>query len=288
MGLNDVTLSFDPGVTGLLGPNGAGKSTLLKILSGQLRPSQGEVQVFGRPVFANPWVMARLGMCPEHEELYESLSGREHLHLMLRLGGFGPSQTRDLTQQALRRVTLTEVAERRVSTYSKGMRQRLRIAAAIAHDPALIILDEPLTGLDPVGRREMIDLIRELGAKGHSLILSGHVLHEVEKMTRRIVLIHHGQVLAEGTLAEIRAALDRRPHHVEVGTPEPRKVATHLLQEPGVLSVRVAEEAVMVETRQPEQFFERLMDLTIQSDPAISHYRATDDNLQAIFDYLVG
>jgi len=287
IGLNDVSLELRPGVTGLLGPNGAGKSTLLRLLTGQMEPSQGRVRVFGETPFANPSVLMRLGMSPEHEDLYDSLTAQAHLVFLLRYGGFAKGLATELADATLARVGLSAVATRRVGAYSKGMRQRLRIAQAFAHGPALIVLDEPLNGLDPVGRREMIDLVRELGASGRTVVVSGHVLHEVEKMTRRIVTIHKGRVLAEGTLDEIRRALDARPHHVRVVTPHPRPLALRLMGESGVVSARVGADEATFEVKDPGPFFDRLARIAADGEIPVQEFEATDDNLQAIFDYLM-
>jgi ABC-2 type transport system ATP-binding protein len=287
IGLNDVSLSFRPGVTGLLGPNGAGKSTLLRLMTGQMEPSQGEVRVFGATPFANPRVLMRLGMSPEHEELQDHLGARALLVHLLRYGGFLRGEAHELANAALARVGLAAVAARRVGGFSKGMRQRLRIAQAIAHGPALIVLDEPLNGLDPVGRREMIDLVRELGASGRTVVVSGHVLQEIEKMTRRIVTIHKGRVLAEGTLDEIRRSLDARPHHVRVATPQPRELAQRLLGEAGVVSVHVAADEARFEVKDPAPFFDRLTSIAAAGEIPVREFETTDDNLQSIFDYLM-
>jgi len=287
IGLNDVSLRFHGGVTGLLGPNGAGKSTLLRLLTGQMRPSQGGVSVFGESPFANPRVLMRLGMSPEHEELYDHLDARGHVAFLLQFGGFGRAQALELADAALERVGLAEVATRRVGGFSKGMRQRLRIAQAIAHGPALIVLDEPLNGLDPVGRREMIELVRELGASGRTVLVSGHVLHEIEKMTRRVVTIHRGRVLAEGTLDEIRRSLEARPHHVRVATGSPRELARRLVGEAGVVSVRMDEHEANFEVKDPAPFFDRLTRIAADGEVAVHEFETTDDNLQAIFDYLM-
>ena len=287
IGLNDVSLAFQPGVTGLLGPNGAGKSTLMRLVTGQMAPSQGDVQVLGAQPFANAALFGRIGHSPEHEQLWDHLSGRRHLFALLHYGGFAAGEAKARTERALERVGLAAAAEKKVGAYSKGMRQRLRIAQAIAHDPEVIVLDEPLNGLDPVGRREIIDLVRELGALGHTVIVSGHVLHEVEKMTRRIALVHRGQVLAEGTIDEIRRALDQRPHHVRVVSDDPRGLARLLLEEPGVLSVRVGANEAHFEVKEPGPFFDRLARVAADGWIVVREYESTDDNLQAIFDYLV-
>ncbi len=287
IGLNDVSLEFRPGVTGLLGPNGAGKSTLMRLVTGQMPPSQGDVRVFGEAPFARPSVLCKLGHSPEHEDLWDHLTGRRHLVVLLHYGGFTVAAAADRAERALVRVGLAGAAEKKVGAYSKGMRQRLRIAQAIAHDPELIVLDEPLNGLDPVGRREVIDLVRELGAAGHTVVVSGHVLHEVEKMTRRIALIHRGRVLAEGTIDEIRHALDARPHHVRVATDDPRGLARLLIEEPGVVSVRVGTAEAQFEVIEPGVFFDRLGRIAADGWITVREYESTDDNLQAVFDYLV-
>lgn len=287
IGLNDVSLQFQPGVTGLLGPNGAGKSTLMRLVTGQMTPSQGGVTVFGAAPFSNPIALMRIGHSPEHEELYDHLGGLDHLVVLLHYGGFAMGAARRLAGAAIERVGLADAAHRRVGGYSKGMRQRLRIAQAIAHEPDLVVLDEPLNGLDPVGRREMIDLVRELGASGRTVVVSGHVLHEVEKMTRRIALIHRGRVLAEGTLDEIRRALDARPHHVRVATSDPRALARLMLEDAGVVSVQIDREEARFEVKEPGPFFDRLGRIAVAGELQVREFEATDDNLQAIFDYLV-
>ena len=287
IGLNDVSLELRPGVTGLLGPNGAGKSTLMRLVTGQMPASQGEVRVFGERPFANPRALMRLGLCPEHEELYDHLTGREHVVALLDYAGFPPGEAVRLADAAIAQAGLVAAARKRVGAYSKGMRQRLRIAQAVAHDPDLVVLDEPLSGLDPVGRREMIDLVRELGAAGRTVLVSGHVLHEVEKMTRCIALIHRGRMLAEGTLDEIRRALDARPHHVRVAASDPRALARMLLETPGVVSVRFEDGEARFEVKQPGPFFDRLGRIAAEGDVDVREFETTDDNLQAIFDYLV-
>ena len=287
IGLNDVSLEIPPGVTGLLGPNGAGKSTLIKLVTGQLRPSQGKVHVFGARVFANPRVLARIGHCPDHEQLYEHRSPVQHLLFWLRLAGHSRRTARSLAADALDLVGLTSVSHREVGGFSKGMRQRLRIAQTIAHRPDLVVLDEPLTGLDPVGRREMIDLVRRLGELGASVLLSGHVLHEVQRMTRRVALIHNGRLLAEGTLGEIRTALDRRPHRVRLGAADPRALARELVVDPAVGQVTLDGDGLELEVRDGDGFFDRLLPRIASGELCVEHFETTDDDLQSIFDYLV-
>ncbi|HEY7700507.1 MAG TPA: ABC transporter ATP-binding protein, partial [Vicinamibacteria bacterium] len=213
LGLSGVELSFPPGVTALLGPNGAGKSTLIKLVTGLIRPSSGRVSVFGEPPFANPRVFRRLGLVPEEEELRPSapVRARDFLVYLLTLHGFDRTDARRRAEETLAAVGLEAAAGTRLRSFSRGMRQRLRLAQAIAHDPDLLVLDEPLTGLDPVGRREFLDWIRGFGARGKAVVVSSHILHEVELMTREVVLMTQGRVLASGNVHEIRRLMDAHP-----------------------------------------------------------------------------
>jgi ABC-2 type transport system ATP-binding protein len=290
LGLSRVDLAFSPGVTALLGPNGAGKSTLLKLVTGLLRPSSGTVSVFGASPFANPEVHRRLGHVPEEEEFHARVSAIDWLEYLMRLHGFDEHTAHHRAEKALSDVGLESASGRRVTTFSRGMKQRLRIAQAIAHDPELIVLDEPLTGLDPVGRREVIDWIRDWGAAGKSVVVSSHILHEVELMTREVVLMTSGKVMASGNIHEIRLLIDAHPHHIRISTPEPRRLAAHLLQQDGLHSISFSEEhsRVELETREPDRFYELLANYVLDEQGAIHEVSSPDDNLEAVFHYLVG
>lgn len=292
LGLSGVELAFAPGVTALLGPNGAGKSTLLKLVAGLLRPSAGAVEVFGEAPFANPRVHRRIGVVPEEEELRPkaSLRARDFVVHLLRLHGFDAASARDRADECLAAVGLERAASSRLRALSRGQKQRLRLAQAIAHDPDLILLDEPLTGLDPMGRRELIDRIRGLGASGKTVLVSSHILHEVELMTREIVLMTEGRVLASGNVHEIRRLIDAHPHQISIATPSPRRLATRLIEEPGLDSISFSEEAgtVRLETRKPERFYELLVELVLDEDAVIDEITSPDDDLESVFHYLVG
>jgi ABC-2 type transport system ATP-binding protein len=290
LGLAGVELAVGPGITGLLGPNGAGKSTLMKLIYGELRPSAGEVLVFGRPPFADPEVAARLGLAPEGDNFYPRLRGRQFVELLLKLHGFDDREAVQTAAAALSQVGLGEAADRPVATYSKGMKQRLKLAQAIAHRPDVLILDEPLSGLDPVGRREVIDLIRREGARGAAVLVSSHILHEVELMTREVVLMSQGRVLATGNVHDIRRLIDAHPHRVRVATAAPRELAARLLQLSGILSVSFSEERheVLAETADPEHFYARLAGLVLEESVPIEELDSPDDNLESVFHYLVG
>jgi len=290
LGVNNVELTIGPGVTGLLGPNGAGKSTLMKLLYGELRPSHGEVRVYGERPFANPEVARRIGIVPEGDSFYPRVSGRDFVRFLMRLHGLDEAASIEATSRALKRVGLEEAAGRAITTYSKGMRQRLKLAQAIAHGPDLLILDEPLAALDPVGRYDVMELIRAEGARGATVVVSSHILHEVELMTREVVLMSQGRVLATGNVHEIRGLIDAHPHRVRVSTSTPRALAARLLEFSGIKSVSFSEERkeVLAETSDPEHFYRGLAELVLDQGMDVSELDSPDDNLESVFHYLVG
>jgi len=289
IGLSDLSVSVSPGITALLGPNGSGKSTFMKLLTGQLRPSQGEVRAFGVPTWGNPAVYARIGFCPEQDAFYERMSGREWLEALTELQGFTPGEARAAAGRSLVALDLDEVADSRIGGYSKGMRQRLKLAQALAHDPELLILDEPLTGLDPLGRQRVMRVIREWGRQGRSVLVSSHILHEVETMTTNVLLMNEGRLLAEGSLHRIRELIDAHPHTVAIRAGDPRGLAREFLGHADVTSLRFEPGAVVVETSAPDAFYQRLTVLAASGACGpIEQVVSPDDNLQAVFRYLVG
>jgi ABC-2 type transport system ATP-binding protein len=292
LGLSNVDLAFEPGVTALLGPNGAGKSTLIRLVTGLIRPSSGAVAVFGEKPFANPRVHRRMGVVPEEEELRPGggIKALDFLVYLLQLHGFEPGEARRRAEATLVEVGLEANAGTRLAAFSRGMRQRFRLAQAMAHDPDLLVLDEPLTGLDPVGRRELIDRIRGFGARGKTVLVSSHILHEVELMTREVVLLTAGRILASGNIHEIRRLIDAHPHHIAITTPTPKKLAGRILEEPGLHSIAFSEETgeVRLETRDPERFYRLLHRLVLEEDATVDEITSPDDNLEAVFHYLVG
>ena len=288
IGLNDVTVSLPPGISGLLGPNGAGKSTLLKLVTGQLKPSKGTVRVLGEPIWGNPAAYRRIGYCPDHDGFYERMSGRDWLTALLRLGGFGETAAVAAAGQALETVDLAAAGGKKIGAYSKGMRQRLKLAQAIAHDPDLLVLDEPLAGLDPIARRRVIRVIRDRGRAGRSIVVSSHVLHEIELMTSNILLLHNGKILAEGDVHQIRDLIDEHPHTVRITASEPRRLARHLLDWPHVIAMQLQDGAVVAQTNRPDAFYTELTALAAgDATGAVGEVTSPDDNLQAVFSYLV-
>jgi len=287
-GLNDVTVAVPPGITGLLGPNGAGKSTFMKLVTGQLRPSTGTILVFGDPIWGNPAQYARLGFCPEQDAFYERMTGLEWVTALARLHGMSPEAAEAAARRALEAVEMIDAGHRKIGAYSKGMRQRVKLAQAIVHDPELLVLDEPLSGLDPMMRRRTIRLIKDWGRSGKSVVVSSHILHEIDAMTSNILLIHNGRILAEGNVYQIRALIDEHPHAVSIRAADPRALARRLLMEDDVSSLRFEAGAVVVETSRPDAFYARLTELAASGEGgAIDEVTSPDDNLQAVFKYLV-
>ena len=288
IGLNDVSVSVPPGVTGLLGPNGAGKSTFMKLITGQLKPSKGSVSVLGEPIWRNPALYFRIGFCPEQDAFYERMSGLEWVRALVRLNGLSENAAEEASRRALAAVDLSDAADKKIGAYSKGMRQRVKMAQALVHDPQLLILDEPLSGMDPLGRRKTIRLIREWGRAGKSVVVSSHILHEIESMTSNILLINNGRILAEGDVHQIRDLIDEHPHTVYVRAEAPRRLARQFLESDDVLSMRFEPGAVVVETGKPDAFYARLTDMAASGEfGAIDEVTSPDDNLQAVFEYLV-
>ena len=288
IGLNDVSVSVPPGITGLLGPNGAGKSTFMKLVTGQLRPSKGSVTVLGEPIWGNSPLYFRVGFCPEQDSFYERMSGLDWVTALVRLNGLGDREAREAAERALAAVDLTDVAKKRIGAYSKGMRQRVKLAQAIVHDPELLILDEPLSGMDPLGRRKTIRMIREWARQGKSILVSSHILHEIESMTTNILLINNGRILAEGNVHQIRDLIDEHPHTVYIRASDPRRLAREFLARMDVISMRFEPGAVIVETGAPDEFYARLTELVAAGEcGAVEELTSPDDNLQAVFKYLV-
>jgi len=287
-GLNNVTVSIPPGITGLLGPNGAGKSTFMKLMTGQLKPSQGTIRVLGEPIWGNPAVFARIGFCPEQDAFYDRMTGLEWVTALVRLNGLNDADAEAAAKRALDRVDLLDAAGKKIGAYSKGMRQRVKLAQALVHDPELLILDEPLTGMDPLMRRKTIRLIKDWARAGKHIIVSSHILHEIESMTSNILLINNGRILAEGNVHQIRDLIDHHPHTVYVRGADPRALARRFLTEDDVLSMKFEKDAVVVETARPDSFYSRLTELAASGEAGqIDEVQSPDDNLQAVFKYLV-
>lgn len=289
IGLNDVSCEIRPGVTALLGMNGAGKTTMMRLVTGQMRPTTGTVTVFGDDAFANPNVLKRIGYCPDIDNFYEYLTGRQMVYTMGRYAGMSHSKATIRAEEMLERVGMADRADKPILGFSKGMRQRIKLAQAMLHEPDIILLDEPLNGLDPIGRREFMDLLHTLSEEGKTILVSSHILFEVEQMTRNIILLHRGRLLATGDLGVIRELIDKHPHRIRIITDEPRRAAAELSQLPFVLSVAFEPrgDAIEVRTKQPNDFYEALPKLVLEQDIKIEGVMSPDNNLESVFRYLV-
>ena len=289
VGISELSLTIPRGVTGLVGPNGAGKSTFLKLVAGEIKPSRGTIRVLDHAPFANAEYFRRVGFCPQQEALWDDMTGLEVVVFLMRLHGFGASEAKRRAHTALDRVGITDARSRRTGGYSKGMRQRTKIAQAIAHEPELFVADEPLNGLDPVGRAEMQQLFAELGRSGVNVLLSSHVLHEVETLTPNIVLFHRGRLLAQGTVGEVRKLLSRHPRQVEIRARDTRRLAQAVVALELVSSVKLGSDGrLSVETSDVERFFADFTTIAAREKVGVTGVESHDANLEAVFDYLVG
>ena len=286
--VSDVSFALGPGVTGLLGPNGAGKTTLLKMMAGLLVPTSGQVRVLGEPVRASFKLYRRLGYCPESDRLYDFMTGREFLELSARLHGL--RNPREAARRALEQVDLLPQSEKKIGAYSRGMRQRLKVAQALLHDPNVLLLDEPLKGADPTQRAALIELIRELGVQGKTVIVSSHILYEIERMASQIVLIHRGRLLAFGDFHTIREQMDDRPHRVLVRTRDPnssKKLAAALTAQGLIAGVDLKDGELIAEVNDPETFYSALPKLAVETGVRITQISGVDEDLESVFRYLV-
>ncbi|MBM4356285.1 MAG: ABC transporter ATP-binding protein [Deltaproteobacteria bacterium] len=288
LALNDMTLSFGPGITGLVGPNGAGKSTIIGLVTGLMPPSSGRIRVLGDDPWSDTPLRGRIGYCPDGDHVWPGMTGREFVTRLGIYAGLEPAEAARRTEDALSRVGLAPAMDKPVSQYSKGMRQKAKLCQAILHRPELLVLDEPLNGVDPVSRVEILKALKDMAAQGMAILVSSHVLHELETAIDRVVLIHRGRLLAEGTVEEIRDLLDEHPHTVRLESPEPRKLASALLVLDGVVGVQLVDgRTVDVATRDPAQFYAHLPDVVTGSGLGVEALWSPDSNLEAVFRYLV-
>ena len=292
-GLNKVNLELQPGITGLVGPNGAGKSTLMKILTGQLRPSYGEALIFGEDVWKTPSARRRLGYSPEGDSFYEDMSVLGFVHAMGRLCGLGASADA-FAREALEKTGALEFSGKRLKACSKGMRQRAKLAQALVHKPDILVLDEPLNGIDAGGRREMLRLFEELAASGATVIVSSHILEEIETVTDQILFLAQGNVIASGPLAEVRGLLKDHPLKLLVTSSDPRRLGARLIESGLVTGIDfqrrrgLEEEDLVLSVPQVESFYRALPGLVSELGIGIERLVPLDASAEAVFGYLVG
>lgn len=287
IGLNNVTATVGHGITGLVGPNGAGKSTLMGLSMGQLRPSKGTLRVFGQRVWDNPRVLSQMGYCPEGDPFWSNVTGEQFVTFLARASGMSGSAMHQAVREVIELTGMAENARRAIKGYSKGMRQRIKIAQALVHGPRLLILDEPFTGTDPVGRHELGNLLRALAGQGVDILISSHVLHEVEALTRQILMIDHGRFVAQGDIHTVRRALRDRPYAIRVRLDDPRRLAARLIGMDVVTGLTIAApDTLIIETPSPEQVHGRLSDLILDEKMMVREIAPADDSLEALFGYL--
>jgi ABC-2 type transport system ATP-binding protein len=283
--VNGVSLVVEPGVTALLGPNGAGKTTMLRSIAGLIAPSQGTLRVFGEPPRGNPGLYRRIGYMPEHESVYEFLTGRQFVELSARLQSL--SDPRAAAERAIETVDLAAAQDRRLRGYSRGMRQRMRLAATLVHDPPLLLLDEPLSGTDPAQRLRLRDVIRELGASGRTVLVSSHILEEVEELADRIHLMVGGKLAASGDFHAIRRQLNDRPFVVRIDSANPRALAAGLLEAQAVESIEIDEAGRLRVRSRNVALLQRSLPVVAQRlDVRLLRVEPLDDSLESVFEYL--
>jgi ABC-2 type transport system ATP-binding protein len=290
LGVNRVNLQIAPGITSLVGPNGAGKSTLMNLMTGLLRPTRGSISLVGIPTDQPERLFRKVGYCTQFDSFPRGVTGREFITSFLLVHGYSRKQANDLAELAIERVNLVDAADRKVAAYSKGMRQRIRLAQSIAHQPAVLILDEPLNGLDPMVRAETIALFRRLASEGLHLIISSHILHEVDMMSDRVVLLNNGYIVAEGNIHGVRDEMEEHPMQILIRCDQPAKLAAFVFAQNHVVEARVHEDrgGLFVKTRDADRFYLLLNRAVAEGQVNIESVAPVDDDLSAVYQYLIG
>ena len=283
--VNDISFALGPGVTGLLGPNGAGKSTLLHLIGGLLAPSAGQVRVVGRPAFGDPSVYRDIGLAPEREAVHPYLTGRQFVRMNAELQGLPDAAA--ATDRAIAMVGLEDAAGRPVGTYSKGMRQRAKLAAALVHEPRILLLDEPFNGMDPRQRLHMMGLLREMAAAGRVILFSSHILEEVERLAEAVLVVYAGRLAASGDFRSIRRLMTDRPHRFTVRSSDDRRLGAALLGLPAVFGAELRDGALAVHTSDYAAFTRTLAGTARGAGIRLFEVAPTDDSLESVFGYLV-
>jgi ABC-2 type transport system ATP-binding protein len=289
LGVNRVNLQITSGITSLVGPNGSGKTTLMNLMTGLLKPSTGRISVLGISPDDPEAMFRRIGYCSQFDSFPRGATAREFIDFYLRVHGYTKQESETLTQQALERVSLVESADRKVSAFSKGMRQRVRLAQSIAHEPSILVLDEPLNGLDPMARAEIIRLFRQLAEQGMYLIISSHILHEVDMMSDNVVLIHHGYIVAEGEVRGVRDEITDEPIQILIRCDRPQALAARLFENEHTVEARIHadRQGLFVKTRRPDDFYLLLNKVITELSLQVESVGPVDDDLNAVYQYLI-
>jgi ABC-2 type transport system ATP-binding protein len=290
LGVNRVNLSIAPGITSLVGPNGSGKTTLMNLMTGLLQPTRGDISILGVRPSQPEELFRKVGYCAQFDSFPRGLTGREFIKSFLSVHGHTRREADELTQRALERVSLVEAADRKVGGYSKGMRQRIRLAQSIAHGPSVLILDEPLNGLDPMARAEIIRLFRQLASEGLHLILSSHILHEVDMMSDTVVLLNNGYGVAVGDILGVRDVMEEHPLESLIRCDRPSKLAARVFENDAVVEARMHKDArgLFVKTRDADSFYLLLNRIVLEGEFEVESIAPVDDDLNAVYQYLIG
>jgi ABC-2 type transport system ATP-binding protein len=290
LGINHVNLSIPPGVTSLVGPNGSGKTTLMNLMTGLIRPTQGRIRVLGIPPDRPDQLFLMLGYCTQFDAFPKGLTGYDFLYSYLRVYGKDHAEAESLAWEALKRVNLVEAAERHVAAYSKGMRQRIKLAQAIAHKPRVLVLDEPLNGLDPMARAETIALFRDWAQEGRHVVVSSHILHEVDRISDQVVLLSHGYVVAEGQIQGVRSEVKDQPMQILVRSNRPGMLASRLFEQDHVVEAKVHEDqrTLLIRTRDADAFYLLLNRVVREAGLEVDSVAPADDDVNSVYQYLIG
>ncbi len=290
LGVNRVQLSITPGVTSLVGPNGSGKTTLMNLLTGLLRPTQGSISVLGIPTDAPERLFRSVGYCTQFDSFPRGVTGRNFISGWLSLHGFNRTEVEQLTGEAIERVGLSEAANRQVAGYSKGMRQRIRLGLALSHRPTVLVLDEPLNGLDPMARADMMALFLALGREGLHVVISSHILHEVDRLSDQVILLSHGYVVAEGHIHGVRSEVTEHPMQMLVRCSAPSHLAAQLFSQDHVVEVKLHSDGqgLLVRTRDVESFYRLVQQIVVTERLELESVAPADDDALALYQYLIG
>jgi ABC-2 type transport system ATP-binding protein len=290
LGINRVNLSIPPGVTSLVGPNGSGKTTLMNLMTGLIRPTQGTISVLGISP-EHPEKLCRLvGYCAQFDNYPKGLTGYQFLYSYLLLNGYTAAESDERTKMSLERINMWGAAHRPVAAYSKGMRQRVKLAQAIAHDPQVLVLDEPLNGLDPMARAETIALFREWGEKGRHVIVSSHILHEVDRISDQVILLSHGYVVAEGEIQGVRSEVKEQPMQILVRCDRPQMLASHLFQQSAAVEAKISSDGkgLLLRTKDSDGFYLLLNRVVMEQGLDVESVAPADDDVNSVYQYLIG
>lgn len=290
LGVNRINLTIEPGITSLVGPNGSGKTTLMNLMTGLIQPTRGRLSILGITPDDPQALFRRLGYCGQFDSFPKGMTGYEFVNAFLAVHGYSRKEADERTWRAIERVDLVEAAHRKVAGYSKGMRQRIRLAQSIAHEPEVMILDEPLNGLDPMARAETMRLFRQLAKEGLHLIISSHILHEVDMMSDRVVLINNGYILAEGGVQGVRDEMEEHPMQIMIRCDRPQEFAARVFASDNVVEAQLHtdKQGLFVKTRNAEAFYLLLNRVVIESGMNIETVAPVDDDLNAVYHYLIG